>query len=344
MEGDCLAAKVCYGGLPPQRWRPTGLREAESAALGPTAARRAARARRMAALVAGCRAGPWPPGSWQDREQAARPALRSAAAGLRVAGRPRRRRNAAWHAADPPPRGFARATDEELEASAAGPRLPAFAGQGGPLPAPARGGDGDAVFGDGGDGDHAPGDWRPRDFQSEATAFGFGLMAGWRLAGGDMVKSQCDGDGTESGVSVEPVVDVAGESEAVVVDVRLVVPFQPAAEIDGDGSHVPESVDSGEEPLAELGAVSEVDVEDFLDKMLTASGPEGGAQSVSMEDVVRQIDSDGMDIDRVHAFMSSTRFRQCFRVMGVRIYRVVVGGTGLSAAAEARWRALSGAL
>eukprot|EP00959_Pyramimonas_sp_CCMP1952_P264888 5538654-Pyramimonas_sp.AAC.1 len=62
MEGDCLAAKVCYGGLPPQRWRPTGLREAESAALGPTAARRAARARRMAALVAGCRAGPWPPG------------------------------------------------------------------------------------------------------------------------------------------------------------------------------------------------------------------------------------------------------------------------------------------
>jgi len=169
-------------------------------------------------------------------------------------------------------------------------------------------------------------------------------MAGWRLAGGDMVKSQCDGDGTESGVSVEPVVDVAGESEAVVVDVRLVVPFQPAAEIDGDGSHVPESVDSGEEPLAELGAVSEVDVEDFLDKMLTASGPEGGAQSVSMEDVVRQIDSDGMDIDRVHAFMSSTRFRQCFRVMGVRIYRVVVGGTGLSAAAEARWRALSGAL
>ncbi|CAK0841343.1 unnamed protein product [Prorocentrum cordatum] len=68
--------------------------------------------------------------------------------------------------------------------------------------------------------------------------------------------------------------------------------------------------------------------------MLTASGPEGGAQSVSMEDVVRQIDSDGMDIDRVHAFMSSTRFRQRFRVMGVRIYRVVVGGTGLSAAAE----------
>ncbi|CAK0861019.1 unnamed protein product [Prorocentrum cordatum] len=116
-----------------------------------------------------------------------------------------------------------------------------------------------------------------------------------------------------------------GESEAVVVDVRLVVPFQPAAEIDGDGSHVPESVDSGEEPLAELGAVSEVDVEDFLDKMLSASGPEGGAQSVSMEDVVRQIDCDGMDIDRAHAFMSSTRFRQCFRVMGVRIYRVVVG-------------------
>ena len=65
-----------YGGLP-ATWRAGALRQQEIVEQGPSAARRAARRRRLGALEAWCRAvaGPCAPGSWQDRERAARPAL-----------------------------------------------------------------------------------------------------------------------------------------------------------------------------------------------------------------------------------------------------------------------------
>ncbi|CAK0847017.1 unnamed protein product [Prorocentrum cordatum] len=70
----------------------------EAAEMGAPAARRAARALRHLAAEAAVRAharARGGPGSWQAREAAARPALRKAAAGQRVAGDARRRRNAA---------------------------------------------------------------------------------------------------------------------------------------------------------------------------------------------------------------------------------------------------------
>ena len=93
--------------------------------LGPSAARRAARRRRLGALEAWCHAaaGPCKPGSWQDRERAARPALVSAVEGLRVAGASRQRRNAALHAARAPPSGFLKASAEEIAKATQGPRL-----------------------------------------------------------------------------------------------------------------------------------------------------------------------------------------------------------------------------
>ena len=68
------------------------LRATEQAALGPT------RRRRQQACEAGLRdllADRSSPGSWRDRELAARPALQSAAAGRAITGRTTRRRNAA---------------------------------------------------------------------------------------------------------------------------------------------------------------------------------------------------------------------------------------------------------
>jgi DNA replication licensing factor MCM2 len=44
--------------------------------------------------------------------------------------------------------------------------------------------------------------------------------------------------------------------------------------------------------------------------------------AVEMADVVRQIESDDLDIDQVHEFMASRRFRQNFRVEGESIFRV----------------------
>ncbi|CAK0909666.1 unnamed protein product, partial [Prorocentrum cordatum] len=74
-------------------------------------------------------AGDAAPGSWRDRELAARPALQAAVAGARVCGRRRRRRNAAWHARRVPVGGFATASDAAIAEVAAGPRLGAFGGQ-----------------------------------------------------------------------------------------------------------------------------------------------------------------------------------------------------------------------
>ncbi|CAK0824729.1 unnamed protein product, partial [Prorocentrum cordatum] len=57
---------------------------------------------------------------------------------------------------------------------------------------------------------------------------------------------------------------------------------------------------------------------------------------VSMEDVVRQLEYEDVDPDLMHTFMLSHRFRQCFRVQGVSLFRVFGGRTGLSETAEAR--------
>ncbi|CAK0819489.1 unnamed protein product [Prorocentrum cordatum] len=109
------------------------MRMEEEARLGTTAARREARRRRLMACEAGLRralgdregARPVP---WRDREAASRPTLRAAAAGRRVCGSSRLRRNVARHAAQPPPCGFARAARADLARAAAGPRLAAFGG------------------------------------------------------------------------------------------------------------------------------------------------------------------------------------------------------------------------
>ncbi|CAK0819867.1 unnamed protein product [Prorocentrum cordatum] len=114
-------------GALPAAWRPSRLRAQEILALGASAARRAARLRRQHACEAALRKfqadGLVAPGSWRDREIAARPALMLLAEGLPVPGGQRRRRNAAWHAARVPARGFARASPEDLAWDAAGPRL-----------------------------------------------------------------------------------------------------------------------------------------------------------------------------------------------------------------------------
>ncbi|CAK0810400.1 unnamed protein product [Prorocentrum cordatum] len=103
------------------------------ARLGATAARREARRRRLMACEAGLRRalgdrGGAGPGSWRDREAASRPAVRTAAAGRRVCGSSRLRRNVARHAAQPPACGFARASRAALTLAATGPRLAASGG------------------------------------------------------------------------------------------------------------------------------------------------------------------------------------------------------------------------
>ncbi|CAK0812372.1 unnamed protein product, partial [Prorocentrum cordatum] len=67
-------------------------------------------------------------GSWVDRERASRPALQRIAAGDRVPGAMRLRRNAAWHACRVPPGGFTAASSADLSWAAAGPRLGHSAG------------------------------------------------------------------------------------------------------------------------------------------------------------------------------------------------------------------------
>jgi len=120
-------------GSGPSVWLPGALRAREAIVLGPSAARRAARVRRQRACEAVLRDllgdGAADPGGWRDREQAARPALQLRAAGLRVPGRARRRRNAAWHAAAAPSCGFVRASDDAIAQAAAGPRLEEVVGR-----------------------------------------------------------------------------------------------------------------------------------------------------------------------------------------------------------------------
>ncbi|CAK0833687.1 unnamed protein product [Prorocentrum cordatum] len=113
-------------GCRPSSWRPpTSTRASDTAAVGAPSARRLARRRRRDACEAWLRsrAGAAASGSWQDREQAARPALVAAAAQRRVPGRARRRCNASLHARRVPPRGFCRASEAELAWAAAGERL-----------------------------------------------------------------------------------------------------------------------------------------------------------------------------------------------------------------------------
>ncbi|CAK0839695.1 unnamed protein product [Prorocentrum cordatum] len=197
---------MAAGGCPPERG---SMRMGEEARLGATAARREARRRRLLACEAGLRRAPGDregarPGSWRDREAASRPALRAAAAGRRVCGSSRLRRNVARHAAQPPPCGFARASRADLARAAAGPRLAAF---GGGAPGPVYEALEVQSQGAGVDAGsvlqptavvwqplaarpfqqlrpHAPGVWSVRDEVAEgrALAFGQGLEAGWRLA------------------------------------------------------------------------------------------------------------------------------------------------------------------
>eukprot|EP00959_Pyramimonas_sp_CCMP1952_P348779 7307045-Pyramimonas_sp.AAC.1 len=55
-----------------------------------------------------------------------------------------------------------------------------------------------------------------------------------------------------------------------------------------------------------------------------------------MEDVVRQLEYEDVYPHLMHTFMLSHRFRQCFRVQGVSLFRVGGERTGLSETAEAR--------
>ncbi|CAK0806035.1 unnamed protein product, partial [Prorocentrum cordatum] len=112
----CDGDKARLGG-PPPAW--------VGADLGPSAARRAARARRQRTCEAALRklaSMGAEPGPWQNRERAARPALRFAA-GARVPGSARRRGNAAWHAALAPEAGLERTSDAAITEAASGPRL-----------------------------------------------------------------------------------------------------------------------------------------------------------------------------------------------------------------------------
>ncbi|CAK0908555.1 unnamed protein product [Prorocentrum cordatum] len=112
-------------------WRPSELRIMEKDFLGASAARRAARRRGRAALEAALRplvAARGAPGPWVDRERASRPTLQRIAAGDRVPGAMRLRRNTAWHACRVPPGGFTAASSADLSWAAAGPRLGHTAG------------------------------------------------------------------------------------------------------------------------------------------------------------------------------------------------------------------------
>ncbi|CAK0853766.1 unnamed protein product [Prorocentrum cordatum] len=115
----------CGGPPAERRWRPAARRAAEAAALGPTAARRAARARACSACEVALRAAVGAgsaPGSWRDRELASRTASWCRAVGCRVPGAARRRRNA-QHAVRVPAGGVATASPWKLAWAAGGPRL-----------------------------------------------------------------------------------------------------------------------------------------------------------------------------------------------------------------------------
>ncbi|CAK0847170.1 unnamed protein product, partial [Prorocentrum cordatum] len=138
----CLGA-MATGGGPPRFPRSRGERSeaARRARAAADAAVRHARARagelekevaRLREVIAGLTGGvpAAEPGSWQDREAAARPALILASGGRPVPGAVRFRRNTALHAARAPAAGFAAAPRAGLAWAAAGPRLGGVLGRG----------------------------------------------------------------------------------------------------------------------------------------------------------------------------------------------------------------------
>ena len=110
-----------------------------------------------------------------------------------------------------------------------------------------------------------------------------------------------------------PTDDDIAEEESVVFDGDNFV--EAMSEEEGDEM----SVDRGGVPTAELGAASEVDVEDFLAETLSASGPEGG---VHMGVVVGELERLGIDIELVACFMASPRFAEVYYVEGECLFRV----------------------
>ncbi|CAK0886374.1 unnamed protein product [Prorocentrum cordatum] len=197
-------SKVSATGGRPLLWRPSSLRSQEDAALGRSAARRRARRRCRQACENALRKlaeAEARPGSWQDRERAARPALVLAASGRRVPGARRRRRNAALHAARIPAVGFAAASEADLAWAAAGPRLgemhthevhaEVLDGQLLNVAVPGTDALGfqppcafpiDEGVEDECSGWPAPGIWQPLSPDAETRIFADGLEAGWRLA------------------------------------------------------------------------------------------------------------------------------------------------------------------
>ncbi|CAK0831656.1 unnamed protein product, partial [Prorocentrum cordatum] len=138
----CLGA-MATGGDHPRFPRSRGERSeaARRARAAADAAVRHARARagelekevaRLREVIAGLTGGVLAaePGSWQDREAAARPALILASGGRPVPGAVRFRRNTALHAARAPAAGFAAAPRAGLAWAAAGPRLGGVLGRG----------------------------------------------------------------------------------------------------------------------------------------------------------------------------------------------------------------------
>ncbi|CAK0846863.1 unnamed protein product [Prorocentrum cordatum] len=134
---------MATGGDPPRFPRSRGERSeaARRARAAADAAVRHARARagelekevaRLREVIAGLTGGvpAAEPGSWQDREAAARPALILASGGRPVPGAVRFRRNTALHAARAPAAGFAAAPRAGLAWAAAGPRLGGVLGRG----------------------------------------------------------------------------------------------------------------------------------------------------------------------------------------------------------------------
>ena len=95
-----------------------------------------------------------------------------------------------------------------------------------------------------------------------------------------------------------------------------------ASEEDGEaaiagvnGESVDVEADGGRDVLVQ--AAAEFDVESWLLKLL----PSG--RGVPMHDVVLQLERDAVDIELVHAFMGSRRFREMIRVHGETLFRVL---------------------
>ncbi|CAK0852912.1 unnamed protein product [Prorocentrum cordatum] len=141
--------------------------------------------------------------------------------------------------------------------------------------------------------------------------------------------SECDSaagsvffsSGEESEVDECPgdqlVFEECGSAEATSEGFDLEVTVPVAAVLPTDDDQM--SVDRVGEPIAELGAASEVDVEDFLAETLAASDPVAG---VHMGVVVCELERLGLDIEIVAAYLASPRFAEVFYVEGESLFRV----------------------